>query len=396
MSVLNALRRTRWLLTLWLALLTAPGHAEDAAQPPAQPVPQISLVTFAPGFIYWQSYGHNALLVRAEGYEPMLFNYGMFDFEQKNFFLNFARGKMQYQLVVQRLAPVLEMYREQNRWVREQPLNLTPQQAQALFDYLLWNVRPENAEYRYDYFIANCSTRVRDALDRVLDGRVKRELEPQPADRTYREEAVRHMALVPALMLGVDAVLGPRADAPMTLWQQSFLPLTLMQAVAQIRWSDGTPLAGPVRVLLEAGEAPVLEHAPKYGLPMLLTGLLLAALLLMLRGTAFTVLALPLSLISGVGGVILLLVWCATDHWAMGANHNLLLFSPLSLLLLPASIGRAGRNAPAVAALIASAALLAPLLMLLSHAQQHAHWIALWLPLHLAMAWRLHSHRQEE
>ena len=392
MRALTALRR-RWfcaaalLLSLLIASLSA--HAQDEA---AAAAPQISLVTFAPGFIYWQSYGHNALLVRAEGYPPMLFNYGMFDFEQKNFFLNFARGRMLYELVVQPLEPMLEFYREQNRWAREQPLNLTPEQANALFDYLRWNLQPENAEYRYDYFVANCSTRVRDALDRVLGGQLQRELSQRPASRNYREEAVRHMAQVPGLMLGVDALLGPHADSPMTLWQQSFLPLTLMQAVAEARLPDGTPLAGPVRTLAEAGEALVLEQTPKFWLPMLIAGLLLAALLLVVRGAAFKALAIPLSLISGVGGVILLLAWFATDHWAMGANHNLLLFSPLSLLLLPACAGRRGQYSFALAALIAAGAVLAPLLLLVQ-AQQHLHWIMLWLPLHLAMAWRLHARR---
>ena len=390
-AIPNTLRLYGLIIALLLGLIAGPALAQPAE--PAAPAPQISLVTFAPGFIYWQSYGHNALLVRAEGYPPLLFNYGMFDFEQKNFFLNFARGRMLYQLVVQPLEPMLEYYREQNRWVREQPLNLTPQQANALFDYLRWNLRPENAEYRYDYFLANCSTRLRDALDRVLGGQLQRELEQRPANRNYREEAVRHMAQVPGLLLGVDAVLGPRTDVPMTLWHQSFLPLTLMQAVAQSRLPDGTPLAGPVRTLAEAGEAPVLEQVPKFWLPMLIASLVLAALLLVLRGVAFKALAIPLILISGIGGAILLLVWFATDHWAMGANHNLLLFSPLSLLLLPASAGRTGKYSFALAVLIAAGALLAPILMLLPQAQQHLHWIALWLPVHLALAWRLYRLR---
>lgn len=390
MRVFSVLRR------LWLLLALLPGAVAAPVQAADRPGegPQVSLVTFAPGFVYWQSYGHNALLVRAPGLEPLLFNYGMFDFEQENFFLNFARGRMQYQLVVQPLTPMIGVYREQNRWMREQPLRLTPEQAQALVDFLVWNAQPENAEYRYDYFRANCSTRVRDALDRVLGGRLQARLEREPADRNYRDEAVRHMAGSAALMLGVDALLGPHTDAPISRWQQSFLPLTLMQVVAEQRLDDGTPLAGEARWLLQAGEAPALEHAPRWRVPMLGIGLALGALLLALRGRALRALALGLSLAGGLVGVVLLLGWIATDHWTMAANRNLLLFSPLSLLLLPACAGRTGKFSSALAALIAAGALLAPLLLLLlPQAQPNAHWIALWLPVHLALAWRLHRLR---
>jgi hypothetical protein len=66
----------------------------------AQPAPQVSLLTFSPGDIYWQRFGHNALIVRDGLGAPRLYNYGTFDFQQKNFFLNFARGRMQYRLDV--------------------------------------------------------------------------------------------------------------------------------------------------------------------------------------------------------------------------------------------------------------------------------------------------------
>ena len=34
------------------------------------------------------------------------------------------------------------------------------------------DARPENLQYRYDYFIDNCSPRPRDMLDRILGGSV--------------------------------------------------------------------------------------------------------------------------------------------------------------------------------------------------------------------------------
>lgn len=378
----------RKLAAVVLMLFVLPAGAQIADTVPA---PQISLITFAPGQIYWQRYGHNALLIREANSAPLLFNYGIFDFRQKNFFLNFARGQMLYRLAAQPLDQALEIYRDEGRWVREQKLNLTAQQASALRDYLYWNVQPENAEYRYDYFRSNCSTRVRDMLDQVLDGALRRQLEAQASGRDYRYEGVRHMASAPGLMLGVDALLGPQTDLPITLWQQSFLPLTLMRGVAQHRLSDGVALVEDEQWLLQGSSADVPERPPSLLLSMLFAGLIVAALLLLARGIAFSVLVLPLTLISGMGGVILLLAWTLTDHWAIYANRNLLLFNPLSLLLLPAAMGRTSRYASGLAWFIALGAALALLLLLLPAAQQNLHWIALWLPVHVAIAWRLRS-----
>ena len=49
----------------------------------------------------------------------------------------------------------------------------TPIEKAALLEYLQWNAQDAHKYYRYDYYRDNCSTRVRDALDRVLRGRWK-------------------------------------------------------------------------------------------------------------------------------------------------------------------------------------------------------------------------------
>ena len=58
--------------------------------------------------------------------------------------------------------------------IRAQELNLTAAQVDSLRRFLAWNIQPENAEYAYDYYRDNCSTRIRDALDRVLGGAIRR------------------------------------------------------------------------------------------------------------------------------------------------------------------------------------------------------------------------------
>lgn len=404
-------------LALLLALLPAlPLQAQPTAGGPIEPVapvieelaPTIVLLTFAPGEVYWQRFGHNALLVRdpVRG-EDRVYNYGIFDFHQKNFFLNFARGHMLYQLAAEPLARTLEQYQYEGRAVQAQELDLDPAQRRELAAFLAWNARPENAEYRYDYFLSNCSTRVRDAIDRVTGGALKRQLEGQMTPVSYRFEATRLIAPVRPMLLLMDATVAAQGDAPIDRWQQSFVPMELMKAVRAVRLRDANgqerPLVRKEAQILDSRRPPEPSHPPSLVLPLGGLGLGLAIALLLLerlrpRGAArggIALLGALLALSSGLGGLALLGIWALTDHWVMWANYNLLLFSPLALLLLPAWL-RGLRRGATVASwerrlglLLPAGALLALLLWLLPGTQHNLHWILLWLPLHLALAWTL-------
>ena len=301
---------------------------------------RISLLTFAPGETYWQRFGHNAILVENTSTGAnAVYNYGMFDFFQKNFFLNFARGHMVYRLDVDTLDRTLRLYASEGRWVRQQVLNLDAAQRLHIAQFLDTNAQPENAEYRYDYFRDNCSTRVRDAIDHVLGGEIARMLKVQPVEVTYRHEATRLMRPIPALAVGMDVILGHRADAPMTRWEQSFVPEVFMQAVDAQR-IHGKPLVLESRMLVADSGRFV---APSEPLNLLLYAFAAGALLcLLLQSTSrndgrwpFALLATPLLLLAGIGGLLMLAAWTLTEHWSMHANFSLVWFSPLALLLLP-------------------------------------------------------------
>lgn len=388
---------------LWLCLTPSVWAQHGAPEPPA-----VSLLTFAPGQIYWQRFGHNALLLRHADGRARVYNYGIFDFEQKNFFLNFARGQMLYRLDVEPLSRTLRSYGAEGRWIFEQRLALTREQRAKLAEFLAWNAAPPNREYRYDYFLANCSTRVRDALDLVLGAQLREQLVHKPVAATYRSEVLRLMAPELALALGVDLALGPRVDVPLNAWQQSFIPMALMEQLrsARVLDEDGREraLVAQEGWLLQA-ESAAPAQPPALMLPFALTGLLLAAALLLLDGRrnrlaralfalAFTLLALA----GGLGGLVMASGWAFTEHWGMRANQNLLLLDPLWLLLIAAlpALGhnrRPGGWSVAAATLMALGGVAALLLKLWPDAlrQHNLHWIALWLPLQLAIAtilWR--------
>lgn len=388
------------------ALLLALSLAASAQEPRWNPGQageslQIALVTIGPGPIYWERFGHNAIAVRdtARG-RTLLYNYGMFDFAQENFLLNFVRGRMTYQLVAQDADADLAGYGLEGRRVDVQYLNLSPPQRVALADFLAWNARPENAAYRYDYYRDNCSSRVRDALDQALGGLLGGAGVGKPTRSTYRSETQRLTAPEPWLYLGTHAGLGPANDAPIDRWQAAFVPMTLQSLLRDIDVADddgrAVPLVAKEERLLEATLPDPGADPPQWRWRFAATGLLVAAVLLGLRALrwrrALALAAGAIWLSAGLGGAVLLGLWFGTDHSSAWRNQNVLLFSPLALALLPATMsiwrgregGRVSRVLALVIVLLAAAALALKALPL--EWQDNGDWIALWLPIHLALA----------
>ena len=366
----------------------------------------VALLTFGPGTEVWERFGHNAIQIRdrASGVAN-LYNYGIFDFDQEDFFLNFARGRMTYRMAVSDPADDLPMYREEGRWIVEQDLNLTPTQRVRLATFLDWNARPENTQYRYEYFTANCSTRVRDALDAALDGAIKSQTIAPSCGFTYRMDTLRLMRAEPVLMVAMDAGLGPFADKRLTYWDESFVPMELMRHLREVRVPDENgdlrPLVAKESQLAPARLAEPPEFAPAWVWQALAIGIASALAMLGLwrlrtrtwARVAFATIASTSALVLGLGGVVLIVLWTLTEHVSAWRNENILLLNPLSLLLLPAWIGsfrarwRPSVFAQRLAIAIATLACLAFFIKVFpAFAQDNRFWIALLLPLHVALA----------
>ena len=382
---------------------SAPPATSD--QPPGANL-DVSLLTFGPGEEVWERFGHNAIQIRdhATGV-ARLYNYGIFDFGEKNFFLNFARGLMTYRIAAGDPAEELPMYVDEGRWVIEQDLNLAPAQRAQLADYLAWNVRPENSRYRYDYFTANCSTRVRDALDAAVGGAIKAQTIAPSRGFTYRMDADRLMRPDPAVMLVMDAGLGPFADQRLSFWDESFIPMELMRHLRAVRVPDASgtlqPLVQSETQLATARLADPPAFAPDWLWPALAIGVASALALFALASlrrrawarVMFTAASATLALALGSGGLVLAGLWLLTDHVSAWRNENLLLLNPLCLLLLPAWLSalrfhwRPSAFATRIGLVVAFCAAAAFFVKVFpAFRQDNRFWIALLLPLHLGFA----------
>ncbi|MDB4949581.1 MAG: hypothetical protein JWM27_2230 [Gemmatimonadetes bacterium] len=390
----------------------APAPAQGAAPASADTAEEmrVFLVTMGPGDEVWEKFGHDAIWVHdPEDRTDQAYNYGMFDFRQANFYSNFARGRMQYWMQGFGAVPTVEYYARQNRTVWLQELNLTLEQKREMKRFLLWNARPRNKLYRYDYYLDNCTTRVRDAIDRIVGGAIHARFANEPSPFTFRSETERLTVDDVPTYTGLMIGLAEPADRPITAWEDLFLPGRLRDAIRKVSVPDGhggmRPLVKHEHIAVGAvGRAPERTEAPNRIPEYLLAGIVLAAVVAALGWAAaryggaaragYSVAVVLWTLLTGVGGIVLAALWMFTDHAIAYRNENLFQLDPLSLpllVLLPAlAYGArwAVRAGPGLAVAVAALSVLGFALQALPGIDQvNGVVIALALPVNLALAW---------
>lgn len=392
MTPARVFARALLLLLLCLAWpLTAAAQAGD--------VPRIGVATMQPGDVFFERFGHNALVVDdPDAPYPMSYNFGAFDPNEADFVPRFIRGDMRYQLMALPLADDLAYYRDVGRGVSIQWLDLTPTQARSLAAALVENAKPENAHYRYDYFTDNCSTRVRDAIDTALGGALRNQLQGRSRGNTYRGDAVRLASPAPWMWLGFDIGLGPASDRPNALWEDAFVPMRLADALRSARNVDGRPLVSGEQTILPHTQAPEPAERARLMWPWLVAGLVIGAAILAAGRIAprtLAAIALPFWTVSALLGGVMLFLWMGTEHGFAWRNHNLLLFNPLCLLLLPGGWRIARGRAPgALFGWMLVAVVLCGVAAVFLHwlpvlPQRNAAWLSLLMPVHVALFWVL-------
>lgn len=370
----------------------------------------IGILTVGPGEEVWERWGHNTIVVNDRDRRASAsYNWGLFDFRQEDFILRFVRGRMWYSMGSHRTDRDLALYVYRDRSMGMQDLALTPGQATALRDFLVWNDTEEHRHYHYNYYLDNCSTRVRDAIDRALDGQFRQQFDTMPSGHTWRWETRRILGWDLPLYVGINLALGHPVDAGMTAWQAMFLPVRLEEYLRMVRVRDADggalPLVSAEETLNQSARFTDPAAPQRTWLPLVLAGLLGGGMFARLGNAGrtsrkarrwFSVLASVWSFVAGSLGLVLLGLWFLTDHWAATQNENVLLLTPLSLALVPlvplALRGRAGagRIAVKVASVVTALGAVALAIKILPWFHQYnLELIALILPVHAGVLWGL-------
>jgi hypothetical protein len=343
-----------------------------------------------PGDEAFAKFGHNAVLVhdpteKGEA-RDLVFNYGTFAFNSPLLALDFLKGNLQYWLSVSSLQRTVMAYRAANRSLYVRRLALTPAQAREVARFLYVNAEPDNRYYRYDYYKDNCSTRVRDVIDRTVGGALARASQTA-TPFSYRDHTRRLTEGAPLLYFGLDLAMGPYIDRPLSEWEAMFLPAALDAKVQELQIEQGgstRPLVSTSRTLFKATRAdppatPTLSIW-RFLLPGLVLGVVLYALgRVRSRWAAWSFAASTalLGLLAGLAGLLLIALWGFTDHEVTYNNQNVLL-CPFWLVALPALSWDLARVAPRRGRLVVAwyaaagvSALLALLIQLVAPASQH-------------------------
>ncbi len=376
----------------------------------------VTLITYGPSDVFYERFGHAALAVRDSlTGEDVAYNWGIFDFDQPNFLGRFLTGDTEYSMAGYPTALFNAIYVADNRSVRQQVLALSAVERAALFEYLQWNALEANKYYRYDYYQQNCSTMLRDALDRVLGGRLKPGLDVPGDGRTWRGETARVLASMLPYYAGIQIALGRRADVPLSKWDEEFMPEHMADHFASLVMNDATGrrmrLVRNDTVVFASTRRPLPSEPPSRLAMAALLGLTLAGLMAGLADASataaravFSALVAVWYLVGGALGTALLLAATVTKHAPyMGANTTLFALQPLLLLaalVVPFAFlrGVRTRTAAGVSTIIAVLSLCAVVLQLVpSWSQESGVVLAVVVPVHVAISlavWRLgHTER---
>jgi hypothetical protein len=302
----------------------------------------ISVITCGPYDEVYLAFGHSAFRV----HDPRTgidyaFNYGVFDFDKPGFLVDFALGDNMYMLGVHDYQLFQESYIEHNRFIHEQVLNLTPEQRQKVFDYLMWNALPENREYPYDYFYDNCATRIRDVIVKVLGSDVTFDGSYITTDYSIRQLTDIYLKPQPWGDLGIDVCLGLPMDKKATPFEYMFLPDYIESGFDHAslkRDSITVPIVQEKKIIYTSRP----EDGPtKLPHPLFVSGfLLIMALILSVKDFYTKKLSNWFDVFlfgsTGIIGVLLLFLWLFTDHKAAAYNFNLLWALPTHLVALAA------------------------------------------------------------
>ena len=283
----------------------------------------VSLLTAAPGEEIYAVFGHNGIRVRIDSFDhDAVYNYGTFSFNQPNFVANFARGKMNYFLSVSSYNDFMYSYMKENRGIREQVFELDSTQTMFMVRFLERNAKPDSCHYRYNFFLDNCATRIRDLVQKTFPEMSLPESLETP---TYRDLIHRYLHEHPWGRFGIDIGLGLPTDQKTGIFEQMFLPDYLSDVYARILY-NGHPIMKETATIFipDTNRPPAIQPAgPITPVVVCCLILALATLFLYVRKGA-RIFDFTLFFVVGLTGLLVTFLWFFTKHGFTQNNLNII------------------------------------------------------------------------
>ncbi|MBR5085586.1 MAG: DUF4105 domain-containing protein [Muribaculaceae bacterium] len=328
------------LISAMLGPIIIPATAAntEATDSNSHPI-KVSLITYYPGNEIFEVFGHSEILI-SDSTGNFYINYGVFDFNSPGFLTRYIMGETDYLCAV--MPPERDGGIKEGRKMVQQELNLTPEQAEHVWDKLSWNAMPENREYRYRHFSDNCSTRPRDVIESALG----RELDYSKCNyivgKTLREVMRHYTKNYPWEQFGIDLALGAACDTMIDARTQTFVPLFLMHAIDSATVAQNgkqVPLVSKTDIIAPGSDNGIVAPpTPWYITPLAIALIVLViTILITLRDWRREKLSrwfdTALFTIAGLSGCLIFFLEFISTHEATMPNYNILWINPLMLLL---------------------------------------------------------------
>ena len=187
---------------------------------------QISLLTCDSGNELYSLFGHTGLRVLdPDNNLDIVYNFGMFDFSTPNFYLKFVKGDLMYFGSIDNFEDFMFQYQYFKRSVVEQVINLSPEEKKIIFSHLNQLLSTEEKYYQYKFIDENCTTKVQDVLNVVLNQKLIK----------VRQDSLSYRAIINGYLdnhffekLGINLIFGNKTDALAT---NIFLPVELEKSL---------------------------------------------------------------------------------------------------------------------------------------------------------------------
>lgn len=313
----------------------------------------ISVLTIGPGSSLSDSFGHSAIRVqdKSKNYD-LVFNYGVYDFNDPNFYSNFIKGYLNYSLGVSYYKDFKSSYISNNRSIKEQVLLLPDVLNRKIADRLIFNSKPENKNYRYDYFSNNCSTIIKDIIDEsLIDYDYENDyIVENKGKNTYRNLIYENINKNSWGSLGIDICLGSYIDQEIDVKKNTFLPEYLFEYLNSSYYKH-PDLSNKIKLVkknnfinYENKEFQNLNSNNLFYSPLFIFIIISIFLLFLslrdLNNKAIHLILQSTHIITSAIGFLLLFLWFFTDHFTSAYNYNLLWANPLNIILIFKSINK--------------------------------------------------------
>ena len=305
----------------------------------------ISVLTIGPGNSLSDSFGHSAIRVqdKSKNYD-LVFNYGIYDFNDPKFYSNFIKGYLNYSLGVSYFKDFKSSYISNNRSIKEQVLLLPDSLNKKIVDRLIINSKPENKNYLYDYFSNNCSTIIKDIIDESLIKYDYQNTYVVKDKNTYRNLIYENINKNSWGSLGIDICLGSYIDQEIDAKKNTFLPEYLFEYLNSSYYNN-PELGNKIKLVKKINfinnknkqfpnlNIDTLLYSPLF-IFIILSSLLIYLNVKYLNNKKVHLLLQSTHIITSAIGFLILFLWFFTDHYSAAYNYNLLWANPLNIILI--------------------------------------------------------------